>query len=435
MQIIMTEIEKKYLSFFKINSISIESKFLIGVSGGMDSMVCLELARKFSENISVAHVNYKLRGNESDRDEKIVKDYCLKWGIPFYLLVSKLDKSKNIQQEARNSRYSYYNEILTTNNLDYIITAHHLNDNVETFLLNTFRGSGINGLTGIPSTRKQIIRPLISIPKQEILKYCNSHKLKFGEDISNKSSDYKRNFLRNNVLPLLTDQFPDFFNRVSNTISNVKSDKKLLAQLIKKEVEGVITKKDDGYLIRNNNISSHAWFHFLRDFGFNHKQVIQWVENDHQSGKTIFSEQYELSNNREEWLLYPIEKSKNIELKIKLDESITNPIFLSCKTITPPTSFDPNKSIGYFDLDKLQFPLTVSKWESGDNIQPLGMKGSKKISDILIDNKVSNREKRNVWLLKSNNSIIWLIGHVVHENFKVTAKTSSCYKIKFNEND
>ncbi len=427
---IMNEVENKYLTFLKNNSISVDANFLIGVSGGMDSMVCLELARKFSKNISVAHVNYKLRDEESDRDEKIVKDYCLKWGISFHLLIAKLDKSKNIQLEARNSRYSYFNEISTSNKLDYVITAHHLNDNVETFLLNTFRGSGINGLTGIPSLRKKIIRPLINISKQEIIDYCVNNQLLFGEDSSNENSDYKRNFLRNKVLPLLNEEFPGIYSKIDNTISNLQRDKNLLKKLINKELNGFINKKGEGYLIRiNKDISSHTWFHFLNEFGFNYKQVLQWVENNHQSGKSIYSEKYELSNDRDYWLLYPIHKSKNIEVHLNFNESIVYPININVEKTSPPKSFEIEKNVGYFDIEKLQFPLTISKWKSGEYMQPLGMKGSKKISDILIDKKVPKQEKGNVWVVKSNNTIIWLVGYVVNDNFKVTTKTTSCYKI------
>ena len=429
----MDSIEKKYLAFFEKNAISLDAKFLIGVSGGIDSMVCLDLARKYTKNISVAHVNYKLRGKESDRDEKIVRDYCLKWNIPFHLQVSRIDKSKNIQLEARNLRYSFYEEMLKTNELDFTITAHHLNDNVETFFLNASRGSGINGLTGIPSIRKQIIRPLTNVSNTQIMDYSAKIQLKFGEDSSNKTSDYNRNFLRNKVLPLLNDQFPTFFDKISDTILNLQRDKTLLNELIDKEINSVIDKKGNGYLIKKNNaISTHTWFHFLKEFGFNYKQVINWVENKHQSGKTIFSEQYELSNDRTHWTLYPIDKEKHIEVKLKLNESIINPINLTCEISSVPSSLDFDKNLGCFDVDQLQFPLTVSKWKNGDKMQPLGMNGVKKISDILIDKKVSSHEKKDVWVIKSNDIIVWLVGFVVNDNYKVTEKTKRCYKIKFN---
>lgn len=432
----MNPIEKKYLEFLKNNSISSESKFLIGVSGGMDSMVCLEIARKFSQNISVAHVNYKLRGDESDRDEKIVEDYCKKWGVSFHLLISKLDKSKNIQLEARNSRYSFFKEVLASNKLDYIITAHHLNDNVETLLLNIFRGSGINGLTGIPHVRKEIIRPLITVSKKEIIDYCAQKNITFGEDSSNNLSDYKRNFLRNDILPLLNKQFPNFAEKTNKTILNLQSDKKLLQLLIDKELNGTVTKKNDGYIIKKNNeVSIHAWYHFFKGFGFNHKQILKWINNDQQSGKSIFSEKYELTNNREEWLLFPIIQSKNIRTKIGLNESILNPVKLSCESTTPPKTFNDDINVCFLDLEKLQFPLTITKWENGDQLQPLGMKGSKKVSDILIDKKVSIHDKRDVLVLKSNNTIVWLIGYIINDKFKVTTKTTRCYKIKFHGNN
>ena len=242
--------------------------------------------------------------------------------------------------------------------------------------------------------------------------------------------------MRNDILPLLNKQFPNFAEKTNKTILNLQSDKKLLQLLIDKELNGTVTKKNDGYIIKKTNeVSIHAWYHFFKGFGFNHKQILKWINNDQQSGKSIFSEKYELTNNREEWLLFPIIQSKNIRTKIGLNESILNPVKLSCESTTPPKTFNDDINVCFLDLEKLQFPLTITKWENGDQLQPLGMKGSKKVSDILIDKKVSIHDKRDVLVLKSNNTIVWLIGYIINDKFKVTTKTTRCYKIKFHGNN
>ena len=230
----MNTIKNKFLDFFKENNISFEAKLLVGVSGGIDSMVCLDLARKCNKNVFVAHVNYKLRGKESDRDEKILKNYCLQWNIPFYIFTSSIDKTKNIQTEARKIRYSFFDEILKKEGLDFIVTAHHLNDNVETFFINSLRGSGINGITGIPNKRNNIIRPLLSVNKKEIINYSKANKLSYGEDSTNTLSDYKRNFIRNEILTLINEKFEGAYNKINDTILNINRDKQLLNNLIKK---------------------------------------------------------------------------------------------------------------------------------------------------------------------------------------------------------
>ena len=432
----MNTIKNKFLDFFKENNISLESKLLVGVSGGIDSMVCLDLARKCNKNVFVAHVNYKLRGKESDRDEKILKNYCLQWNIPFYIFRSRIDKTKNIQTEARKIRYSFFDEILKKEGLDFIVTAHHLNDNVETFFINALRGSGINGISGIPFKRDNIIRPLLCVNKKEIINYSKANKLSYGEDSTNALSDYKRNFIRNEILTLIDEKFEGAYNKINDTILNINRDKKLLNDLIQKKLADLIQKEGDGYLIKNNSeIPNHVWFHFFKEFGFNYSQILKWTNNEHQSGKVIYSKNYELSNNRGNWLLFPITHIIDEEDKeVYLDELIKNPFELIAKKTDEPTSLYSKKNGACLDFDKLNFPLHLCRWKNGDVMQPLGMKGSKKISDILIDKKVSVQKKKNIWVLKSKGEIIWLIGYTINDNFKVTPKTNNYCRIKINNN-
>lgn len=430
----MDNIERKFLAFFKENNISIEAKLLIGVSGGLDSMVCLDIARKHLKNIFVAHINYKLRKKESDRDEEIINDYCKKWNIPFHLHVSKINKAKNIQLEAREIRYSFFNEILKNEKLDFIVTAHHVNDNVETFFINALRGAGIDGISSIPSKTKNIIRPLLSVNKKEIITYRNTNKIHFGEDSTNKLSDYKRNFLRNEVLPLMNEKFDGTLNKINDTILNINRDKKLLNNLIEKELSSLIKQDKNGFIIDNKKeISSHFWYYFFKKFGFNYLQILNWVGHEHQSGKVIYSDNYELSNDRENWLLYPKTTIETETKDVFLDVPIKSPFELIAKTVDSKKSLKFEINTGWFDLDKLNFPLSLCKWENGDVMQPLGMKGSKKISDILIDKKVSVHKKKNIWVLKSNDEIIWLIGYTINDNFKITNKTNRYCSIKINK--
>ena len=430
-------INKDFLAFFEQHKIKINSKFLIGVSGGSDSMALLDIGVKAGLKISVANVNYQLRNEESERESLIVKQYCLDNKLNFYSKEAEINPIKNIQNEAREIRYQFFNDLLEENKLDYILTAHHQNDNHETFFFNALKGNGIGSLKGIPEKNGIILRPLLQFTKTQLLMHVQENKIKFRTDSSNLTSKYERNFIRNEVFQRLSNKFPKFEQGLTNSINFLKEDYSLLNQLVEKIIHTQLEKRENHTLINfNNNIPKQTWFHFFKKFGFNYSQINNWVESNSQSGKFIESSTHRISKDRKNWILskktsfkkndkiFHIGKNETIEKPIK----ITNHL---CRTISLEKS---NKNVEYFNSSKLDFPLKLRKWKSGDKIQPLGMKGSKKVSDVLIDFKISILEKENIYVLESNNDIIWIIGILINDKYKVDNNCSIYCKVVYQEN-
>jgi len=421
-----------FKNFFEVNKISKNARFLIGVSGGLDSMVILDLAIKCGLNTAVAHVNYQLRKEESDNDAERVRKFCEKQKIPFHLNESGLKDCKNIQIAAREIRYDFFHKLLNDHQYDYIITAHHKNDDHETFLLNALRGSGIKGLKGIPPNREKIIRPALQFTKVEMQEYALKNSIPFGNDSSNSSSKYDRNFIRNKVLPIVTKRFKNAEHGLSTSIDNLKRDCNLLNELVNKAIHPLITKKGGDLIIKPSvEISKDCWFYYLNQFGFNYNQISSWIDQNSQSGRYISSDKYKLIKNRETWILSPIDFNKDDFSFIKLyeDENISQPLTLNCKSLTLKGPIIKDKNIGLFNKKLLRFPLVLKKWENGDKIQPLGMKGIKKVSDILIDKKISIEEKKNIYVVLSQGEIVWIVGHVVSEKYKVILSKDPVYKM------
>ncbi len=429
----MKDILKEFKAFFENYKIPLKSKFLIGVSGGVDSMSVLNLAIEAKLNIEVAHINYQLRGEESKKENKIVKDFCNKYSITLHSKYCKINYSENIQNEARKIRYEFFNTILIGNKLNYIITAHHKNDSHETFFLNAIRGSGLKGLKGIPEIRGNIIRPILGFTKSDLLKYVELKNIPFNHDSSNFENKYNRNFIRNEIIKKLYNRFPSFEKGLTKSIENIKKDYTLLRQLVDKTVLPFIEKKEDNLTIYyNNNIPELCWFYFLRDFGFNFDQVSLWIKKKHQPGKQIINDKFRLIKDRDCWIISPVKESLNRQVfKINENQNINFPIKLRISKEMTNSPIQKNHNIGLFDLNKITFPLTIRKWKNGDYMTPLGLRGKKKISDILIDKKISIIEKENIYVLISNHEIIWLIGHCVSENYKVKQRNKKNLKITF----
>ena len=434
---ITNSINKNFLAFFKQQEIKTNSKFLVGVSGGSDSMALLDIGLKAGLNISVAHVNYQLRNEESERESIIVKQYCLENKLNFYYKEAKINLLKNIQNEARELRYQFFNDLAEENKIDYILTAHHQNDNHETFLFNAIKGNGIGSLKGIPERNGIILRPLLQFTKTQLLMYVQKNKIKYGTDSSNLTSKYDRNFIRNEVFQGLRNKFPKFEQGLTNSINYLREDYLLLNQLVDEIIQPLLTDKKDHTLINfNNHIPRQAWYHFFKKFGFNYSQINNWLETNSQSGKFIESSTHRISKDRDNWTLsiktthkrndkiFYIDKNKAIGVPIKLNGHL-------CETLLLEKS---NKNVEFFNFSKLTFPLKLRKWKNGDKIQPLGMKGNKKVSDILIDSKISILEKGNIYVLESNNDIIWVIGVLINERYKVDNNSSLFYKIVYQEN-
>ncbi len=434
---ITNNINIDFLAFFKQQQIKTNSKFLVGVSGGSDSMALLDIGLKAGLNISVAHVNYQLRNEESERESFIVKQYCLENKLNFYYKEAKINLLKNLQNEARIVRYQFFNDLAEEKKMDYILTAHHQNDNHETFLFNALKGNGISSLKGIPERNGIILRPLLQFTKTQILIYIQENKIKYGTDSSNLTSKYERNFIRNEVFQKLSNKFPKFEEGLTNSINFLREDYSLLNQLVDEIIQPLLKEKKDHTLINfSNYIPRPAWYHFFKKFGFNYSQINNWLETSSQTGKFIESSTHRISKDRDNWTLSKKTTYKRSDKIFYIDknEAIEVPIKLTCHLYETLSLEKSNKNVEFFNFSKLHFPLKLRKWKSGDKIRPLGMKGNKKVSDILIDYKISILEKENIYVLESNNDIVWVIGILINEVYKIDNNCSFFYKIVFQEN-
>ncbi len=412
-------------------------KLLLATSGGIDSMVLSELLLISGFEITLAHCNFNLRGNESDEDEAFVTNYAKNHNLKIHISnfdtnAFAKDNKLSTQVAARQLRYMWFNEVLEQNNLDYIITAHHADDNLETFLINFSRGTGLEGLTGIPQQNGKIIRPLLPFSRAQIENFASENQIKWREDSSNASDKYLRNKIRHDVVPILKSLNPNFlqsFQETSNHLQQAKSMVEDASNLVYKEV--VIEKEDKIIfkiyeLKRLDNYQAYL-YHWLKDFGFTAWNDIYDLP-DAQSGKQIFSRDYSLLKDREILILQPISEEDSAIYEISKDtKSLNFPINLSLDIVKAMA--DANHNCIFVDLEKLSFPLQLRKWREGDYFYPFGMEGKKKVSKFFKDEKLSLHDKSDVWMLTSNEEIVWIVARRLDDRFKVTDKTTTILHI------
>ena len=416
-----------------------EKKLLLAVSGGIDSMVLVYLLHELKYNFAVAHCNFQLRNTESNDDESFVISECEKLKVPFFTL--KFDTKKfaedyklSIQLAARKLRYDWFYEILEKENYNYILTAHHLDDSLETFLINFTRGTGLEGLTGIPLQNVKIIRPLLSFSRKEIEDFAIENKIKWREDSSNASDKYLRNKLRHDVIPTLKELQPNLLSSFEKTIENLQQAQSLVEDA-SKLVYKIVVEEQDNFLkinlkelLKLPNYTAYL-YKWLKDFGFTAWADIADLVKA-QSGKQIFSERHILLKDRDYLILsFKQKNSENETFFIEKNQNVVNfPLKLDFSRVTAISNVS-NTCI-FVDEDKIQFPLMLRKWCEGDYFYPLGMKGKKKLSKYFKDEKLSLIEKSQVWLLCSNYQIIWVIGKRQDERFKVETNTNNIVQIR-----
>lgn len=415
-------------------------KLLLATSGGLDSMVMVSLFHQLSFNIALAHCNFQLRGLESIEDENFVNKFAVSHKIPLFktqfdTTAFATDFKLSTQVAARELRYNWFYELVRKENFDYILTAHHADDTIETFLINLTRGTGLEGLTGIPSQNEKVIRPLLAFSQQEIADFAEKNNISWREDSSNASDYYLRNKIRHKIVPLLKELNPDFLNTFLKTQTYLQDAQTLVEdasimvyQQVAKEVNDQIH-FDLKQLRRLQNYKSYL-YQWLKEFGFSAwHDIYDLVEA--QSGKQIFAKKFRLLKDRDVLILCPINNLIEVRqfLIEKHQREVKVPINLSISH-TDATSISGIETI-FVDEALLQFPLKLGKWNSGDTFQPIGMEGkSKKVSKFFKDEKLTLFEKEEVWILFSNNQIVWIIGIRQDERFKISDTTKSILKIQ-----
>jgi len=424
-------------------------KLLLALSGGIDSMALLHFLISNNYQISAAHCNFKLRGVESDEDERFVKQYAKKNGLELFTksFDTKLYAEKNkvsIQIAARELRYEWFNELMKINGFNKLVVAHHLDDNIETLLINLLRGSGLAGIKGIPVKNENIIRPMLTVYRDEIVNYAKQSGVSYREDSSNKSKKYLRNKIRLELLDKLKSMSPNSNIALEKSMLNLADDYNIFNQLIDEKRDSFIKPEANHFVIYYSDIQQlnplSSWlYRILTKYNFSRDVCDNIAEslkvND--SGKEFFSPNYRIVKDRDKLIITEIANPnlKKEYIISKSAENISLPLEMNFYRIDnhKKFEFENDKSIAYFDYDKLKFPLTLRKWNKGDRFKPFGLGGNKLVSDLLIDQKLSIPEKENIWLLCSSETIIWVVGIRSSDNFKVKSATKTIFKVNLTQ--
>ena len=435
-----------------INSKNLFNKnesILLAVSGGVDSMVMIDLFEKASFNFSIAHCNFKLRGEESNNDELLVRKIGEKFGIKVFVKQFETQKfaetqKVSIQMAARELRYSWFHEIMEKENFTYLAIAQHKDDALETFFINLTRGTSISGLHGIIEKKDKTIRPLLFASKSEIVKYANDHQIEFRVDRSNSSEKYVRNKIRHSIIPLFKEINPSFLETMTENIEKIQFVEKIYLQRIKEIKEKILVKDKSDFFIsidafqREIN-STELLFELLKEFNFN-QSVVSDIFNslELQSGKTFYSSTHRLIKDRNKLLISKVEPKIENEIKIEkyyiendIKQLVINNNVFNFELIENNDDFVINKisSKAFLDYKKLEFPLIIRKWKKGDSFFPFGMNQFKKVSDFFIDNKVSIKEKEEVFIVCSGENIVWVSNYRIDNRYRINDTTKKIYYI------
>ena len=431
----------EFISYIKDNfPYLIKEKSIVCCSGGIDSVVLVNLMLSMSKNFVVAHCNFNLRGDESNEDQEFVRKLCDKYSLEFFTKSFntkkiKQDSNKSIQMIARDLRYDFFEELSSKLNINYILTAHHLNDSLESFIINISRGSGLDGLIGIPENNNKIIRPLIGFQKNKIVDYAKTNNLKWREDSSNKNNSYLRNKIRNSIIPELEKLEGNFLKNFKKSISYLRISNTLIHEKIDELKYNLLEHKENEISIKISNlekINKEVFlYYFLRDFGFVDWDKIFKLTNS-ESGKRILSQSHILFRNKGQLILRPIQEIKKINYLINdIDSSIKFNNSFQIK-FEKTTKISKNNNIVTVDSEKLKFPLILRNFEDGDSFYPFGLNGSKKVSKYLKDNNISYLDKSSITVLvNGDNKIIWVVGMRLDNRFCVLENSQELLNIEY----
>ncbi|PKO97808.1 MAG: tRNA lysidine(34) synthetase TilS [Bacteroidetes bacterium HGW-Bacteroidetes-9] len=437
---------KQYISNFRL--FTPDEPILLAISGGVDSMVMAELFHRAGFNFAIAHCNFGLRGSESNQDEVFVASIAELYGVRFYVKNFKTREYAgfnkiSVQMAARTLRYEWFDELLQTEGFKAVATAHHLDDQIETFFINVLRGTGISGLHGILPNRQGIVHPMMFAFRRRIEEFASDEAIAYREDSSNRSSKYLRNKIRHDLVPLMGDINPEFRKTITSTIDRMRETEILLNNHMDeiRAKAGSFTNELStlkiSELINLQPIEVYL-FELLQPFGFNRSvtdEIASGLEDI--SGKQYFSPTHRLLKDRENLIITPlgpagIQPAGEILIEEE-NPDIKKPVQLRFNYIENHQDLvvSKNGSIAMLDASKIEWPLRLRKWKEGDTFVPYGMINHKKLSDFFIDNKFSIVEKENAWLLISGNEIVWLVGHRIGNAFRITPETETILKIEW----
>jgi tRNA(Ile)-lysidine synthase len=433
-----TELLNTFFEEVQSHGKSPTSTYLLAVSGGIDSVVLAELAKQANLNFTIAHCNFNLRGEESKRDENFVSQLAKKYNVNFYVkqFDTKTFAAENkisIQEAARKLRYDWFEELRRENNFSYVIIAHHADDNIETVLMNFFRGTGLNGLTGMASfyESKKILRPLLNVRRHKLEEFAHKHDLKWVEDSSNAEIKYTRNYFRNELIPAIKKNYPQVEENILDTIDRLRKTSVLYEDLVSK-LKKKLNKGTPGEprfsvkeLMKYNQTS--LLYEILKDYDFSEKQLPELIKlAESETGKFLINSKWILLKDRAWFIFSPKQAKANTIIIQKEDKTIPFAggilkIEWSKKEKTPISTSPGNAQL---DAREIEFPLVLRPWRAGDYFYPLGMKKKKKLARFFIDQKLSMLQKEKVWVIESHKKIVWILGYRIDDRFKITDKTT-----------
>ena len=419
----------------------LDTHFIIACSGGLDSSVLVELCHQANLKFSIAHCNFRLRGTASDGDEAFVSDYAKK--IEKEVFVTHFDTlgyvnqhKVSIQMAARELRYAWFEQLLKENKGTYLLTAHHANDNLETFIINLSRGTGIDGLTGIPANINDIRRPLLPFTRQELESFAQLEKMEWREDASNADAKYLRNKIRLEIIPKLNELHPTFSDNFKNTLNYLQQTETIASAYIKKLKEELFIDKGGRFEIEISKLKElqplSTYLHGLFSaYGFKEMDNLETLL-DGLSGKQLASSSHFLVKNRDVLILTSnVESKSDAQEYLITEEEVPLNLPLNLKFSVVPERYDNIDTAIFVQKNALKYPLTVRKWKTGDYFYPIGLNRKKKLSKYFKDEKVDVLSKEDTWLLCSEGQIVWVIGMRADHRFRVDDTAEEILKIEF----
>lgn len=419
-------------------------KVLIGVSGGIDSVVLCELFHQANVSFGIAHCNFHLRGGESDADELFVSTLAMKYDAPFFRNDFETEsyaqeKGVSIQMAARELRYNWFENLRRAKGYDHIAIGNQLNDDIETVIINLTRGTGLRGVTGIPVKNRNVIRPMLFASRTRIAEFAKENEIQWREDSSNQSDKYFRNDIRNNVIPLLKKYNPSLETTFSENIERFNQVQDLLDQQVARAIDVCITRNGKTTELSIEKIKQFKPVKlFLREillpfnFNANHvENIITLLEGV--PGKQFFSDTHCITIDRNTIFIEPIvnDKLENNTLVNSDSTRIERPLHLNFKKqAIEDFELSKDSKIAQLDFDKLEFPLVLRKWQPGDSFYPLGMENRKKLSDFFVDMKLPLNKKQETYVLISGEDIVWVVGHRIDNRYSLTENTQKVYIVK-----
>ena len=456
----MLEQFKAYIN--RYNLIAEGEKIILALSGGIDSMVLADLLLKSKVEFVAAHCNFHLRGEESNGDDWFVRKFAEKRGIQCFVKHFETEKYAanhgiSIEMAARDLRYAWFEQLRQQLGYDKIAVAHHADDQAETFFINLLRGAGLNGLKGMKPQNGVVIRPLLWASREQIRKYAVENHIVWREDHTNVESVYLRNRIRNQLLPVFDELQPKARQGLYKSLEHLSAENELYRVLLKEKLAQIVERDGDVQRLPYSKLvkakvpepaipeatrrvegptySFQLLFEWLRNYGFNTDQCHFIYEAIGTGiGNQYYSPTHCVVIGRDELQLSEIKEKTDDEIQIKIgEEEVLSPVHLRFFRFEKNADFiiDKSSEVAQLDADKIQFPLILRHWQHSDRFHPLGMKGSKLLSDFFVDQKFTEYQKQNVWLLVSaDGEILWVVGYRIDDRFKIVNDTKTVFECR-----